>query len=348
LAYHLPGVLTPSMPPEAAVMPDPGDDLIARVVGGPDHTWFYWTGRESVREIERSLAIADRSLDSFESILDFGCGCGRMLLWMGNLGRMRSLYGTDIDSEAIGWCREHIPYARFSVNGGDPPLPFADGTFDLIFNHSVFTHIDEARQDAWLTELHRVTQPGGFLVLSTHGEVALGDDLWGIRERLESDGIVFLDGVQESDFPLPDWYQNTYHAPWYVFEHWGRWFEIRGYVPGGALGVQDHILLERRADASPRAPLAARPPRSHSAVQDEGSASLLRATQMARDAATTEPSKFGPAGKLARRLALRMMRPYSAHQDRFNTASMHAIDELSQVADDHEARLTEHERRIRK
>ena len=249
-----------SMPPEAALMPNPGDDLIARVVGGPDHTWFYWTGRESVREIERTLAIADRSLDSFQSILDFGCGCGRMLLWMEESGRTRALHGTDVDAEAIAWAREHIPYARLSVNDADPPLPFADGTFDLIFNHSVFTHIDESRQDAWLAELHRITQPGSFLVLSTHGEVALAADPWNIRQRLENEGIVFIDGVHDPDFPLPDWYQNTYHAPWYVFEHWGRWFEIRGYVPGGALGVQDHILLERTPDStSPCIPLAARP-----------------------------------------------------------------------------------------
>jgi SAM-dependent methyltransferase len=259
-----------SMPPEAALMPDPGDELITRVAGDPNHTWFYWSGRESVREIERTLAIADRPLDSFESILDFGCGCGRMLLWLEELGRMRALHGTDIDPEAVAWCREHIPYARLSVNEGDPPLPFEDDTFDLIFNHSVFTHIDERRQDAWLAELHRVTRPGGFLVLSTHGEVALdahreiafGEDPLRIRERIESEGIVFIDGVQAEGCPLPDWYQHTYHAPWYLFEHWGKWFEIRGYVPGSALGLQDHILLERAPEGRlPRVPLAARPQR---------------------------------------------------------------------------------------
>jgi len=255
-------MLDVTMPLEAATMPDPGDDLISRVVGGADRTWFYWTGRESVRDLERTLGIARRTLDSFESILDFGCGCGRMLLWIEELGRKCALHGTDIDAEAIDWCREHVPYADLTVNDADPPLPYPDGEFDLVVGHSVFTHLDERRQDAWLGELQRVTGPGGFLVVSTHGEVALGDDVWRIRGRLEDEGIVFIDNVFGPEYPLPSWYQTTYHAPWYVFEHWGRWFDIRAYVPGGALGVQDHILLERRAgDATPRRPLVARPRR---------------------------------------------------------------------------------------
>ena len=251
-----------TMPREAATMPDPGDDLISRVLGGADRTWFYWTGRESVRELERILRVAGRALGSFESILDFGCGCGRMLLWMEELGRKRALHGTDIDADAIAWCRENVAYVDVTVNDADPPLPCPDDAFDLVFSHSVFTHVDEQRQDAWLSELQRVTSPGGFLVLSTHGEVALGDDVWRIRGRLEDEGIVFIDDVFGPEYPLPDWYQRTFHAPWYVFEHWGRWFEIRAYVPGGALEFQDHILLQRRAgDAPPRRPLDARPRR---------------------------------------------------------------------------------------
>ena len=241
-------------------MPNPGEELISRVAGGTDRAGFFWSGRESVRELERTLAIVGCSLDSFESILDFGCGCGRMLLWMEELGRTRALHGTDIDAEAIAWCRAHIPYASVTVNEAHPPLPYPDDAFDLVFNHSVFTHIDERRQNLWLSELQRVTRTGGFVVLSTHGEVALPEGAQAIRDRLERNGIAFLDDSQPRDFPLPDWYQTTYHAPWYVFEHWGRWFEIRGYVPGGALGLQDHVLLEGRPDGGlPRVPLAARP-----------------------------------------------------------------------------------------
>ena len=315
-------------------MPRPSDELVSRVVGGPDHTWFFWTGRESVRELERTLAIAGRSLDSFRSVLDFGCGCGRMLLWMEEIGRTRALHGTDIDAEAIAWCREHIPYASSTVNDPDPPLPYPEGAFDLVFNHSVFTHVDERRQDEWLTELQRVTRPGGLLVLSTHGEVALGEDGWGIRDRLERDGIVFIDSVFPPDFALPSWYQNTYHAPWYVFEHWARWFEIRGYVPGGALGVQDHILLERRPDGAPPArPLAARPGQPTLGTAGAQLAEVLADVRANRRDAATAPSRFGFLGRLARQAVLRAVRPYSAHEDRLDEAITAAIAELYRAID---------------
>jgi SAM-dependent methyltransferase len=336
-----------SMPPEAASMPDPGEALISRVAGGPDRAAFFWSGRESVRELERTLAITGRSLDSFESILDFGCGCGRMLLWMEELGRTRALHGTDIDAEAIAWCREHIPYARTGVNEADPPLDYPDGAFDLVFNHSVFTHIDERRQDLWLSELHRVTRAGGFLVLSVHGELALPRDAWSIRDRLERDGIAFIHDSLPPDFPLPDWYQTTFHAPWYVLEHWGRWFEIRGYIPGGDLGLQDHVLLERREDGvEPRTPLAARRPVAASAATERRVAVALASARANRDAAASASSRFGALGRLGRRLALRAIRPYSAHEDSFDDAVAASLTELTRTAEQHRAALEAIERRL--
>ena len=174
-------------------MPFPGPKLIARVAGGTDRASFFWSGRESVRELERMLRIVGRSLDSFEAVLDFGCGCGRMLLWLEDLGRKRALHGTDVDAEAVEWCRQQIPYAQVSVNDAEPPLPYPDGAFDLVFNHSVFTHIDARRQDLWLSELQRVVRSGGLLVLSVHGEVALRENAWALRDNLERDGIAYLD-----------------------------------------------------------------------------------------------------------------------------------------------------------
>jgi SAM-dependent methyltransferase len=341
------------MPAEAAGMPDPGDDLVTRVDGLPDRTWFCWSGRESVRETERTLAIAGRTLDSFESILDFGCDCGRMLLWLKALGQRTKLHGTDVDPEAISWARGNIPYCTFTVNDADPPLPYPDSAFDLIYNHSVFTHIDERRQDAWLQELWRVTRPGGFLVLTTHGERTLQTDVDavrnvfdnGSRDVLEDEGIVFLDDWHDPQSPHPSWYQVTYHAPWYVFEHWGRWFEIRGYVPGGALGRQDHVLLHRTDEIGRLKPLAARPLRTRPETLPVRMSTARDRVSAHRAAVGTSPMRFGPTGDLVRRLVLRLMRPYAFHEQRIDDALAEAIDELAQRVDTHAERLSALERR---
>jgi SAM-dependent methyltransferase len=338
------------MPVEAASMPDPGDDLIARVVGGPDRTWFYWTGRESLRETERALGLAGRSLDSFQSILDFGCGCGRMLLWLEELGQRTKLHGTDVDPEAIEWARAHIPYCSFSVNDADPPLPYPDGAFDLVYNHSVFTHIDERRQDAWLAELRRVVRPGGFLILTTHGEQAVQHEEVrnalepGARNAIENQGIVFFDQRYPADYALPSWYQVTYHAPWYVFEHWAKWFAIRAYLPGGALEIQDQVLLERTDEIWPRTPLKARPGAIQPARQRTPEVQAAARVRALRGAVGTSPKRFGAVGDMARCVLLRLIRPYTFHQDRVVDELAGTIETLAGTLDAHSERLIALER----
>jgi SAM-dependent methyltransferase len=321
-------------------MPDPGDDLVSRVAGTPDRAFFYWSGRESVVELQRTLSVVGRTVDSFDSILDFGCGCGRTLLWMEEIAKKSQLHGTDIDAEAIEWCRSNLLYVQFEVNAADPPLPYPDNAFDLVVNHSVFTHIDEDRQDRWLSELHRVSRPGAYLVLSVHGERALPDRSRKLRDRLEQYGIVFVDGSMPDDFALPDWYQNTWHAPWYVFEHWGRWFDIRAYLPGAALGLQDHVLVERLADSAEErvlSPLAARPIVPAVGTPADRTTDALNAARAYRSGAAGS-ARSGLPRRLARRLLLRLMRPYTAHEDDFDDAVATSIVELTR-ANDHQASL---------
>jgi len=300
-------------------MPDPGDVLLARVAGSTDRAWFFESGRESARELDRTLGLVGRGIESFQSVLDFGCGCGRVLLWLEDAGQRATLYGCDVDGDAVAWAAAHIPWCRFAVNGADPPLPYGDGTFDLVVNHSVFTHLDEERQDAWLRELHRVTRSGAFLVLSVHGEHALGDERTEAHMRLERHGHLFMSGARPAaELGHPEWYATAYHAPWYVFEHWGRWFSVRGYVPRAALGWQDHVLLERTTDTE-RRPLRARPPRTDAEQ-------LVRAAH-ARIGAS--PSRFGSGAGFLRQLVLRLMRPYTAHQEQVNLMLARSLDELA-------------------
>ncbi len=331
-------------------MPWPGEELTSRVTGVTDRKWFFETGQRSVADTQAVLSLLGKGMDSYETILDFGCGCGRMLLWLEEVGAKSSLHGVDIDERAIRWVDENIPYVTAKVNQPLPPLDYPDGYFDLVYNHSVFTHIDEQYQDLWLAELRRVTKPGANLLLSVHGENAFfeyeaasrnaGGNPQLVRDQLASEGIAFIREDPWVGSPFPDFYHTTFHAPWYVFEHWSRYFDIKAYVPRGSLNHQDLILLERPADGAVRgepvspgrlapqavAPVAAPAPRTGASEAIERAAAELE-TGLDIDS----PTSKGAAAKLARSGVLRVLRHYTEHQRRFQRAVVDALRQLDQA-----------------
>ncbi|MDQ6605747.1 MAG: class I SAM-dependent methyltransferase [Actinomycetota bacterium] len=247
--------------------PIPPADLVYRVVpafkaGDAEHARqsFHQYARSSVLALERGLSVLGRELTSFERILDFGCGPGRVMRHLGPLAAGSQLHGVDVDPDSIAWCAEHIGFAKFVIGPHEPPLPYADGQFDLVYNHSVFTHIDERRQDLWLAELARVLAPGGIALLTVHStrqwNQALGyfgqagEDVDAYKVRLARDGILFISDDAYVGSPHPEWYHSTFHAPWYVHRHWARFFTVRAYIPEGA-DTQDMVVLERPAAPDP-------------------------------------------------------------------------------------------------
>ncbi|MCP6725914.1 class I SAM-dependent methyltransferase, partial [Klebsiella pneumoniae] len=86
-------------------------------------------------------------LDSIGSVLDFGCGCGRVTRWWADFEG--AVAGSDVNAEAVAWCRENLGFASFEQNALAPPLDFDDASFDLVYALSVFTHLTEELQLAW-------------------------------------------------------------------------------------------------------------------------------------------------------------------------------------------------------
>lgn len=216
-----------------------------KVRGTPSGEVFARVGRDSARQIGEALGRSGRPLADYRSILDFGCGCGGTLTWMRELAPQASLSGTDIDDEAIAWCRAHLPFAAFGTNGALPPLPYADASFDLVYALSVFTHLDEAHQRQWLEELRRIIVPGGTCLVTLHGAGTATSLSSRDRQQLTQHGFVFIrtDAMRGL---FPDWYQNTYHEPWYVEQTFVEYFDIATYVPRGLNGHQDIVVLTRR------------------------------------------------------------------------------------------------------
>ena len=325
-----------------------------RVTGLTDPDVFFESGQQSVRDLNRALGVIGQSLESYPTILEFGCGCGRIMLWLEQLARSSSLHGVDIDERAIRWAQANMPYATLTVNDPLPPLDYPDGFFDLVYNHSVFTHLDEEYQDKWLAELQRVTRPGGTILLTVHGEVAVrqneemtakagGDRTW-LREELRRSGIAFVRHDSYVGGPFPDFYHSTFHAPWYVFDRWGAKLRIKAYLTGASLSFQDIVVMENPEDGPPEGAVGSDPrvtgretPRMDAPVPegDDPPAIAAAAALLQAGPDVDAPTNLGGAATLTRQLVLRALRHYDEHQRKLHEALLESIREVHRATADH-------------
>lgn len=105
-------------------------------------------------------------------LLDFGIGCARtMRFFFREMNNFRC-FGCDVDSRAIAYVQNSIPFIKAQLTKNLPPLPYPKGFFDLVYSVSVFSHLDYKVFDAWLAEIHRVLAWRGVFQVTIHGEHA--------------------------------------------------------------------------------------------------------------------------------------------------------------------------------
>ena len=221
--------------------PELQHQIFGHTVTLPDFLYGGYSLGEGIRD---TLKLVGRPIGTFTSILDVGCGCGRILRWLEPDAAHARLHGSDVSETAIEWDRANIPFARFEVNGLSS-LPYPDESFDLVLAISVVTHFDEELQLKWLEELRRVLRPGGLLLMTVVGDETAGLKLSGeALEAFRKKGHHYQRVQAGGLHGLPEYYQDAFHARAYVERVWSRHFRIRGYVRHGPFYLQDMVVLE--------------------------------------------------------------------------------------------------------
>jgi SAM-dependent methyltransferase len=206
---------------------------------------FLSIGHHLSEDLQHCLDLLGAHLSEFPRVLDFGCGCGRTLLHLMNRFPTHQFIGTDVDSEAISWCSRYLGPASFCANRPEPPLPLKNGSVDLIYGISVFTHLNKNHQKAWIPELNRVLRPGGALIISVNGETAAahaGITSYDLRD-LNKDGVVFLTCKKLSTIH-PEWYQTSFNERAYTESAFSAYFTDIRYM-AGIFGFQDAVVCKK-------------------------------------------------------------------------------------------------------
>jgi SAM-dependent methyltransferase len=207
-------------------MPPP--ELVV-LVSGPSRRWFSERGREDAAAFRAMAAAHGADVARGLDVLDFGCGAGRIARWLAHevIAAGGMFTGSDLNPRLAGWCAANLP-GRYLANGLKPPLALADDALDLVYAHSVLTHLTAATARAWLAELARVLRPGGLALLTFHDEAyALA---WGppdVAGRLVAEPYVVWNNALEGSNYISAWTTRAELAAMAA-----PWFEVAEIIAG--------------------------------------------------------------------------------------------------------------------
>ncbi|MGN6872943.1 MAG: class I SAM-dependent methyltransferase [Solirubrobacteraceae bacterium] len=176
---------------------------------------------------ERRLAFLRGSVRAGDRALDLGCGAGEFTAAMAAAGA--ATVGVEVAEAALKRARAHHPELDFRLIALDAPLPFDDGSFELVWASEVIEHVTDTAR--WLSEVRRVLVPGGRLLATTpsHGRLRLA-----------------LGGIERFSEPLGD------HLHLYTKRSLRNLLDEFGFAEIDVRAVEGPPLLRRSLFASAR------------------------------------------------------------------------------------------------
>ena len=118
-------------------------------------------------------------LDLYETVLDFGCGCGRLARQLlQQTPRPRRYLGLDLHAGMIRWASDNLAADGFEFQHHDvyhvafnprapaktARFPVEDQSVSLLIALSVFTHSTQTQCEHYLREVARVLKPEGVMI----------------------------------------------------------------------------------------------------------------------------------------------------------------------------------------
>ena len=145
-------------------------------------------GPDEICMIVEGVALAGKA------VLDLGCGTGGITRFLAETWRPASIVGIDVDPGLIERATRGAAEAGLggsvtfrTVTPGR--LPFADGSFDVVFSKDAMVHIEN--KEALFADLFRVLRPGGRVAASDWMSGTDGPFSAAMAYYLQAEGLGF-------------------------------------------------------------------------------------------------------------------------------------------------------------
>jgi len=202
-----------------------------------------WTGNSGTALLQQSLGFIGAVSDYYETsvgrslqgatILDYGCGWGRLIRLLYKFTTPNNIYGCDAWEKSLQHCKDAGVKANLMICDEIPQkLPFEDIKFDLAIAFSVFTHLSERTGLAVIAALRDRIAPDGLLAVTVRPL-----NYWALQRGIASQSHIDIDQM-ESDHRTRGFaftphlrapidgeltYGDTSMTIDYIREHWKGW-----------------------------------------------------------------------------------------------------------------------------
>jgi SAM-dependent methyltransferase len=200
-------------------------------------------------------------IEASTTVLDFGCGWGRVLRFFLREVDPARLLGIDPDREIIQAGQATSRWGTFQETERFAPSPFAEEQFDLIYSYSVFSHLSEECHAGWIPEFAQILKPGGMLVVTTWPRSFIEDCA---RLRAEPGANTYADpnAFQDLEGALAAYddgrycFDPVYGLPFfgqtciserYASERWEAHLDVLGFTSDRGGDRQEFIVARKRA-----------------------------------------------------------------------------------------------------
>jgi len=198
-------------------------------------------GEWNAAEVAQLLEGAGFPLRDAGSFLEFACGYGRLTRHFVHMISPSKITVSDIDPRAVDFVREKFGVGGFPSASTGEQLT-REERYDVIVVVSLFSHLSLADWGPWLTRLHKMLNPDGVLLFSTHNP----DDADQERVELKADGFLYMEENETRGRLDVAHYGVTYVSKEYVQRAVSENPAARlvNYSPRALMGGQDAYVVQ--------------------------------------------------------------------------------------------------------